>query len=159
MRDAVMQRLDGCDVLVMSAAVADYRPAQVSPHKIKKSDDAGEIRLERTADILAEAGRRRTGPHPVLVGFAAETNDVEAYATRKLEEKRVDLIVANDVSRADAGFGVDSNAVTFVAPGGIERLPLQSKRRVAAAILDRVERLVSALPVSLSADTAQGRSG
>ena len=103
--------------------------------------------LKRTPDILGELGRRRlsSGAGPLLVGFAAETDDVRrARAPRSASAKHVDLIVANDVSRADAGFDVDTNAVTIVGADGAETLPLQSKARVAAAILDRVEKLLAA---------------
>jgi len=95
-------------------------------------------------DLLGDLGRRRltSGHGPVLVGFAAETDDLVKRATAKLEQKHADLIVANDVSRSDAGFDVDTNAVTIVGGGGAETLPLQSKSRVAAEVLDRVERLL-----------------
>jgi phosphopantothenoylcysteine decarboxylase/phosphopantothenate--cysteine ligase len=94
---------------------------------------------------LAELGRRRAaaGTGPLLVGFAAETRDVLKRANAKREDKHVDLIVANDVSRQDAGFDVDTNAVTFVSAHGAEPLPLQSKARVAAALLDRIENLLT----------------
>jgi len=100
----------------------------------------------------AELGRRRlaSGSGPVLVGFAAETERVVASASAKRAAKHADLIVANDVSRTDAGFEVDTNQVTIVGPDGAEALPLQSKSRVAGAILDRVERLIA---VRLKADT------
>src|SRR4029077_13539218 len=93
-------------------------------------------------------GQRRMakGGGPLLVGFAAETEDVVAHATAQREKKHADLIVANDVSRADAGFDVDTNAVTIVGPAGAETLPLQSKSRVAAEILNRVEKLIAARP-------------
>ena len=107
-----------------------------------KSDDTLTLVLQKTPDILADLGRRRAGVRAAArcsSGFAAETEDVVARATAKRERKHVDLIVANDVSRADAGFDVDTNAVTIVGPDGAETLPLQSKARVAAAILDRVE--------------------
>ena len=87
-----------------------------------------------------------TGVGPLLVGFAAETEDVVAHATAKREKKQADLIVANDVSRPDAGFDVDMNAVTIVGPAGAESLPLQPKSRLAAEILDRVEKLLAGRP-------------
>ncbi len=101
--------------------------------------------LKRTPDILGDLGRRRLaqGEGPLLVGFAAETENVVASATAKRERKHADLIVANDVSRKDAGFDVDTNAVTIVGPDGAEPLPLQAKARVAAEILDRVEKLLT----------------
>jgi phosphopantothenoylcysteine decarboxylase/phosphopantothenate--cysteine ligase len=106
------------------------------------------ITLQRTKDILGELGQlpsRKQGL-PVLVGFAAETRDVVAYATSKLQQKAVDLIVANDVSRADAGFDVDTNAVTLVSSAGAEDVPLQAKSAVAARILDRIEQFLIAVP-------------
>jgi phosphopantothenoylcysteine synthetase/decarboxylase len=128
----------------MAAAVADYAPAEREPRKVQKSGDALTLVLNRTPDILGDLGlsRLRGGHGQVLVGFAAETDDLVARATAKREQKHADLIVANDVSRSDAGFDVDTNAVTIVGAGGAETLPLQSKARVAAEVLDRVERLL-----------------
>ncbi len=110
--------------------------------------------LKKTPDILADLGARRAGSGrgPLLVGFAAETENVVARAAAKREAKQVDLVVANDVSREDAGFEVDTNAVTIVGADGAETLPLQSKDRVAMAILDRIEKL-------LAKDPAKERSG
>jgi phosphopantothenoylcysteine decarboxylase / phosphopantothenate---cysteine ligase len=141
MHAAVMRLADGVDVVVMSAAVADYTPAG-GPHgeKVAKGDGPLTVTLERTQDILADLGRAREGAaRPVLVGFAAETHDVLVRARCKLQSKQVDLIVANDVSRADAGFEVDTNVATFVDAGGETALPLMSKRELAGRILDRVE--------------------
>jgi phosphopantothenoylcysteine decarboxylase/phosphopantothenate--cysteine ligase len=144
MHKAVLDRAEGMDVVVMAAAVADYTPAERATRKVQKSGDTLTLVLNRTPDILGDLGlrRQRIGSGPVLVGFAAETDDVVARATAKRERKHVDLIVANDVSRSDAGFDVDTNAVTIVGDGGAETLPLQSKARVAAEVLDRVERLL-----------------
>ena len=146
MHAAVVARVDAVDVAVLAAAVADYAPADRAPQKISKGEDTLSITLRKTPDILAELGARRlaSGRGPLLVGFAAETEDVVPRATAKRERKHADLIVANDVSRSDAGFEVDTNAVTIVGPNGAESLPLQAKARVAAAILDRVEMLLSA---------------
>lgn len=139
MHAAVLARADGADVVVMAAAVADYAPARVAESKIEKGGPL-RIDLERTPDILADLGARRAGgPRPVLVGFAAQTGVVEDVARRKLETKRVDLIVANDVTEPGAGFDVDTNRVTLVSGDGVERLPLMSKREVAGLVLDRVE--------------------
>jgi phosphopantothenoylcysteine decarboxylase/phosphopantothenate--cysteine ligase len=140
---AVVDRAADEDVVVMAAAVADYAPVHAAAQKVPKSGDRITIELKKTPDILAELGRRRraAGRGPVLVGFAAETENVVARADAKRVAKLVDFVVANDVSRADAGFGVDDNEVTIVGPDGAEALPLQSKARVAATILDRVERL------------------
>ena len=148
MHAAVMERNDGQDAIVMSAAVADYSPAEPATKKMKKGDGPVTITLNRTKDILGELGKlpSRKQRLPVLVGFAAETNDVVAYAKVKLQEKAADLIVANDVSRADAGFDVDTNAVTLVTAAGAEEVPLQSKSAVAARILDRIEQFLTAVP-------------
>jgi phosphopantothenoylcysteine decarboxylase/phosphopantothenate--cysteine ligase len=145
MREAVFAELPRADALVMAAAVADFRPAERAEHKIKKEDLPGDaaptLALVRNPDILAEASRRPG--RGVVVGFAAESRDVLAAARRKLERKGCDLLVANDVSRADAGFDSDSNAVSFVWPGGdVEELPLLSKTEVAARLWDRVEKLL-----------------
>jgi phosphopantothenoylcysteine decarboxylase/phosphopantothenate--cysteine ligase len=148
MHAAVMERTSGQDAIVMSAAVADYSPAEPAKKKMKKGAGPVTITLNRTKDILGELGRlasRKQGL-PVLVGFAAETNDVVAYAKSKLKEKAADLIVANDVSRSDAGFDVDTNAVTLVTASGSEDIPLQAKTAIAGRILDRIEQLLIAVP-------------
>ena len=148
MHAAVMERVAGQDAVIMSAAVADYTPAAPAPQKVKKTDGPLTITLNRTKDILGELGKlpsRKQGM-PVLVGFAAETNDVVTYAQSKLKDKAADLIVANDVSRADAGFDVDTNAVTLVTAAGAEDVPLQSKSAVASKILDRIEQFLIAVP-------------
>ncbi len=146
MHQAVMSRADTMDVVVMAAAVADYAPVESLPQKLSKDGDSLTLVLRRTADILGDLAHRRGagGGRPLLVGFAAETEDVVRRAIAKREKKQVDLIVANDVSRLDAGFDVDENEVTLVGPEGAEHLPLQSKARVAAAVLDRVEKLLTA---------------
>jgi phosphopantothenoylcysteine decarboxylase/phosphopantothenate--cysteine ligase len=143
MRDAVVGRARTADVVVMAAAVADYAPAQVSGQKIHKSDDTLNLTLVRTPDILGELGRVRGGNvRPLLVGFAAETSDVVASARHKRREKGADLIVANDVSRSDAGFEADNNEVTLVSENAEEALPLQPKRAIAERVLDRIESLL-----------------
>ena len=144
MHAAVMQHAATADIVVMAAAVADYTPTVVAGQKVAKADGDLTLVLKRTPDILKALGQRRaaSGGPAVLVGFAAETEDVVASARRKLERKQVDLIVANDVSRPDAGFDVDTNAVTLVSQGGAEDVPLQSKARIAAVILDRAEQLL-----------------
>jgi phosphopantothenoylcysteine decarboxylase/phosphopantothenate--cysteine ligase len=148
MHEAVLGRAAAMDVIVMAAAVADYAPER-APQKMAKGSGPLTLMLHRTPDILADLGRQRlaAGKGPLLVGFAAETEDVVARAREKRERKHADLIVANDVARTDAGFEVDTNAVTIVGPDGAEPLPLQSKARVAAEILDRVERLLAARTV------------
>jgi phosphopantothenoylcysteine decarboxylase / phosphopantothenate---cysteine ligase len=153
MHAAVMERASGQDAIVMSAAVADYTPASPAAQKVKKADGPVTITLNRTRDILGELGKlpsRKQG-QPVLVGFAAETSDVVAYATSKLKGKAADLIVANDVSRSDAGFDVETNAVTLVTSSGAEEIPLQTKAAVAARILDRIEQFLVAVPVKNAA--------
>ncbi len=142
MRGAVMGRFDEATVVVKAAAVADYRPARPRGRKIKKQEAALRLDLEPTPDILGELGRRKKGQ--VLVGFAAETDDVVANARDKLAKKNLDLIVANDVGASDSGFGVDTNRVTILArAGAAEALPLLSKREVADRILDRVVALLN----------------
>ena len=145
MHQAVLARVDRSDVVVMAAAVADYTPAERAPHKVHKDDDTLTLVLKRTPDILGELGRRRlaSGRGPLLVGFAAETERVEEQGAAKRQRKQVDLIVANDVARSDAGFDVETNAVTIVGEGGSETLPLLPKSQVAAEILDRVEKLLA----------------
>ncbi len=138
MRDAVHAAASEADAVVMAAAVADYTPAGgASGRKIKKHDDDLTIALERTPDILGELGSQRAGAaRPVLIGFAAETNDMLAHAAAKLTGKQVDLIVANDVSRADAGFEVDTNQATFVTEAGHLTYPLESKDALARRLVD-----------------------
>jgi phosphopantothenoylcysteine decarboxylase/phosphopantothenate--cysteine ligase len=145
MHRAVLERAAGADVVVMAAAVADYGLAERAPQKMSKIDDSLTLVLQRTPDILGDLGRRRlaSAGGPILVGFAAETEDLLARATAKREKKHVDLIVANDVSRDDAGFEVEDNAVTIIGAGGVETLPLQPKTRIAALIFDRVESLIA----------------
>ena len=144
MRDAVVGRAGGADVVIMAAAVADYAPATgAAAAKLEKSaqGDAWTIALERTPDILAELGEQRgDGTRPMLVGFAAQTGDPVPAARNKLQTKKADLIVANDVSAPDAGFEVDTNVVALVSRDGVDRLPVMAKSDVAGAILDRVER-------------------
>ncbi|MCC7369393.1 MAG: bifunctional phosphopantothenoylcysteine decarboxylase/phosphopantothenate--cysteine ligase CoaBC [Chloroflexi bacterium] len=136
MHDAVMAALPDADLLVMAAAVADYRPATVADQKIKKKDDELTLQLARTTDILA-ATAMLAGPRLVRVGFAAESQDLLQNAADKLERKKLDLIVANDISRSDSGFGTDDNAVVLLDPTGRQReLPLMPKRDVADRILD-----------------------
>jgi len=145
MHIAVLSRADAMDVVIMAAAVADYAPVDPVRQKISKDGESLTLVLRRTPDILGDLGSRRLakGDGPVLVGFAAETEDVVLRAGAKREGKHVDFIVANDVSRDDAGFDVDVNEVTIIGPQGADHLPLQSKAKVAAAVLDRVEKLLT----------------
>jgi phosphopantothenoylcysteine decarboxylase/phosphopantothenate--cysteine ligase len=145
MRDAVLSACEGADALVMAAAVADYRPVETVAQKIKKDGDQLTLQLSRTPDILAEVARLRESGHgpKVAVGFAAETEDLLENARDKLQRKRLELIAANDVSAADAGFAVDTNRVTLLsADGGTEALPLMAKEEVAHEIWDRVCQLL-----------------
>jgi phosphopantothenoylcysteine decarboxylase/phosphopantothenate--cysteine ligase len=144
MLDAVLEDAADADALLMAAAVGDYRPATVSEHKIKKTADLT-LRLERTPDILAAVARQRadTGRPRVVVGFAAESQDLLENARAKLEAKRLDLIVANDITAADAGFAAETNRVVLLdREGGVEELPLMSKAAVAETVLDRVTRML-----------------
>jgi len=145
MADAVVGRFAELDVVVMAAAVADFRPKAVAPEKLKKHDGVPEVVLEPTPDILALLGERKA-PHQLLVGFAAETEHLREHAAAKLAAKSVDLMVANDVTAPDAGFEVDTNrAILLYSPdwaGAVEELPLLTKAQLAGMILDRVaERL------------------
>jgi phosphopantothenoylcysteine decarboxylase/phosphopantothenate--cysteine ligase len=138
MHDSVLQLLPEADVLVMAAAVADFRPKVVSQSKMKKSNGVPEIELEPTPDILGAVAEVRV-PRQVIVGFAAETDDVLANAREKVAKKSLDFIVANDVSAPDVGFSHDTNAVTMVFPQGKETVvPLSDKHTIASAILDSV---------------------
>jgi phosphopantothenoylcysteine decarboxylase/phosphopantothenate--cysteine ligase len=138
MHDAVLARAASTDVVVMAAAVADFRPKAVADHKLKKGDGLPEVVLEPTVDILAELGRAKH-PGQFLVGFAAETERVVEHAAAKLAAKRVDLMVANDVAAADSGFEVDTNrAVLLDSNGRATELPLLSKDALAGVILDHI---------------------
>jgi phosphopantothenoylcysteine decarboxylase / phosphopantothenate---cysteine ligase len=141
MRDAVLARFDDADALVMAAAVADFRPKAIAEQKLKKDAGVPELLLEPTPDILGELGERRTDQ--VLVGFAAETEDLERAGRRKLEAKRLDLVVVNLVGRANTGFGADTNeAMLLAATGDDVSLRTWSKRELAAAVVDRVAALL-----------------
>jgi len=142
MEAAVMPRAADHDVVVMAAAVADFRPVSVADHKIKKDefalDGPARIVLEPTHDFLVDLGQRKA-PGQTIVGFAAETDDVVVNARGKLERKNLDLIVANDVAAAGVGFEHDTNAVTILSVDGVEEsVPLADKRVVAGAVFDAV---------------------
>ena len=149
MARAMTQHAQGADAVVMSAAVADYMPdGGAHAGKIAKTDAPLTIRLVRTPDILADLGRARGGsPTPILIGFAAETGDPRPRARQKLAAKQVDLIVANDVARDDAGFETETNAAYLISAGGEVELPLQLKTELASKILDRVEEMLAAVGV------------
>jgi phosphopantothenoylcysteine decarboxylase / phosphopantothenate---cysteine ligase len=145
MRGAILPHAAHADIVVMAAAVADYTPERGRvAGKIEKSGGAMDLRLVRTVDILADLGAARGGAdRPVLVGFAAESGDPVPRGRDKRRRKQVDLIVANDISAEGAGFESDNNAVTIISSEGDEALPLAPKSRIAAAILDRAERLLA----------------
>ena len=138
MARAVLSRFADADVVVMAAAVADFRPKAVADEKLKKRDGVPEVVLEPTPDVLAVLGERKV-PGQLLVGFAAETDHVEQHAAEKLAAKRLDMMVANDVSAADSGFEVDTNrAILLYSSGSREETPLLAKRELADLLLDRV---------------------
>lgn len=137
--DAVLGHA-GADVVIQAAAPADYRAREISPTKIKRTGDSLMIELVPNPDIAAALGARKH-PGQTLVGFAAETNNVIENAQGKLKRKSLDLIVANDVTRAGAGFDVDTNIVTLIDGEGMKELPMMTKREVADGILDRVAEL------------------
>ena len=139
MFEAVKQTLPQTDILIKAAAVADYRPASIAEDKLKKSDGAMSIPLERTDDILGWVAQNR---HPGLFvcGFSMETRDMVANSQRKLQKKHLDMIVANNLKVAGAGFGVDTNVVTILTPDGIQELPLMGKDQVAGRLLDEILR-------------------
>ncbi|HIE38103.1 MAG TPA: bifunctional phosphopantothenoylcysteine decarboxylase/phosphopantothenate--cysteine ligase CoaBC [Anaerolineae bacterium] len=150
MCEAVLAAVEGADTLLMAAAVADYRPAEAAAQKIKKGKEEPTLRLARTPDVLAAVAERRaaSGFPRVVVGFAAESQDLVENARAKLTAKRLDLIVANDITAPDAGFGAATNRVTILDPGGgVEELGLMSKAAVAEAVLDRVVRLLHQKPL------------
>ena len=137
MRQAIEAEFEACTLLFMAAAVADYRPSQVAPQKLKKKPGPMQLDLTRTVDILGTLAPRKGARF--IVGFAAETDDVLANAERKLAEKHLDLMVANDVAAADTGFAVNTNAVTIIDRSGHHAtVPLMSKDDVADRIIDRV---------------------
>lgn len=142
MADAVLESCAGADALVMAAAVADFRPARPAAKKLKKDLGPPAVELERTTDILGVVTAARARP-ACVVGFAAETGDLLAHARKKLKEKRLSLIVANDVTQPGGGFGSDTNRVTLIDAMGAQELPLLSKAEVAGKILDRVQALLS----------------
>ncbi|MEN9822968.1 MAG: phosphopantothenoylcysteine decarboxylase/phosphopantothenate--cysteine ligase [Actinomycetota bacterium] len=141
MQEAMERLAPSADVVVMAAAVADFRPVAAAANKLKKDQGAPQIVLEPTPDILAGLGATKPAGQ-VLVGFAAETDDLVANATSKLRRKNLDLIVANDVSAPGVGFQHDTNAVTILAAdGSVEHVALSDKSHVAAAVLDTVARI------------------
>ena len=158
MHAAVLAEYDSVDAVIKAAAVADYRPAEIAAHKIKKSDGELTLTLTRNPDILYELGQKKR--HQILVGFAAETQNVAEYARGKLAKKNLDFIVANNVAEKDAGFGVPTNHVQiFYADGRAEDHPLMEKSELAGVILDRLEDLLKSsqkpAPLAGKGDHAQ----
>ena len=146
MEEALLSRRHEADVIVMAAAVADFRPKAPAEHKLKKSDGVPHLELEPTPDILATLGQGKR-PGQVVVGFAAETHDLHREAVAKLRAKRLDLVVANDVSAPGAGFGHDTNSVVLVAADGSEQtVPLAGKREVARLVLEAVAQIARRRP-------------
>jgi phosphopantothenoylcysteine decarboxylase / phosphopantothenate---cysteine ligase len=144
MYNAVLNVFDRSDVVIKTAAVADYRPKTAYDHKVKKKPGDTVLELERTKDILLELGERKQ--HQILVGFAAETDMVEEYARKKLSAKNADMIVANNVKAEGAGFGTDTNIVTlFKRNGASEELPLMSKKAVSKKIIEEIAFLLKDL--------------
>ncbi len=137
MYDAVMEAAKDADIVVKAAAVADYRPAEVSDEKIKKKDDNMSIKLERTTDIIAELGKNKKKGQ-FLCGFSMETKNLLENSKEKLIKKNLDMIVANDLRARGAGFGTDTNLVTLITPTEIRSLEIMSKDEVAASIFDYI---------------------
>jgi phosphopantothenoylcysteine decarboxylase / phosphopantothenate---cysteine ligase len=144
MYEAVMERFPHVDIVIKTAAVADYRPKRVFDQKIKKQPGDYVIEMERTIDILKTLGEQKTTQ--ILVGFAAETDHVEEYARQKLESKRLDMVVANNVSKEGAGFAGDTNIVTiFKRDGSVRSLSLLPKKQVAEEILKEIHHYIEAI--------------
>jgi len=142
MRRAVLTHVKGCSVVIKTAAVSDYRPKVVNQKKMKKTEGDYLLELERTRDILGELGKRKG--NRILVGFAAETDNLIANAQKKLSEKNIDLVVANDITKPGAGFGVDTNQVQILYPSGeMKDLPVMSKEELSGIILDGVLELLN----------------
>ncbi len=135
MYEAIMSRKNSQDYIIMAAAVADYRPKEISNHKIKKADGDLILELERTEDILMNLSKEKTYK---LCGFAMETEDLIANAQKKYDTKGLDLVVANDISEDGAGFGSDTNIVTFIDKSGVHSMPIMSKRKLAYKILEKL---------------------
>lgn len=137
MHDAVMAEFDGIDAVIKAAAVADYRPELAVEHKIKKAGETLTVNLVKNPDILLELGKKKQ--HQLLVGFAAETQELLMHAREKLIKKNLDLVIANDVTLPGAGFNIDTNIVKLIDKNGqVEELPQLSKQQVAAIIIDKI---------------------
>jgi phosphopantothenoylcysteine decarboxylase/phosphopantothenate--cysteine ligase len=148
MKDEVLNEVENADVLLMAAAVADFRSVKTSTGKIKRREGIPQLELEPTEDILELVAdkRRKSGLPRLVVGFAAESQDLVANARAKLQEKDLTLIVANDITALNAGFEVDTNQVTLIdTEGGVQELPLMTKVEVAESVLQRVLQLLETL--------------
>lgn len=156
MAAAVRERVAACDIFIAAAAVADYRPVAAAAEKIKKTAEAVRLDLERTPDILAEVGA--LARPPFTVGFAAETSDLERHALAKLRDKRLDMIAANDVSRADRGFDAPDNELLVLWPdGGRRELAFASKDRIAEQLLTLIAERYDAKNSTEGAGPASGK--
>lgn len=136
MYEAVTEEYEQTDIVIMTAAVADYRPVQVSTEKVKKKEDDMSIPLTRTKDILATLGTSKT--HQFLCGFSMETQNMLENSRTKIAKKNLDMIVANNLKVAGAGFGTDTNVITLIANDMEKELPLMSKKEAAGCILDTI---------------------
>jgi phosphopantothenoylcysteine decarboxylase/phosphopantothenate--cysteine ligase len=146
MLESTLEASEEADALIMAAAVADYRPIKTQKHKIKRHKGVPDIELEVTPDILVEVmkQKKKSGHPSRVIGFAAESQDLLENAKKKLEQKGLDLIVANDISATDAGFSADTNRVTILSQSGnMEELALMHKTEVAERIIDRLEALLA----------------
>lgn len=137
MFEAVEKRFDDTDILVMAAAVADYRPKKFVDHKIKKKEGDNVLELARTTDILGTLGARKRSDQ-FICGFSMETENLLENSEQKLKKKNLDMIAANNLRTQGAGFGTETNVVTLICPDGMEELPIMSKLDVAHRILDRI---------------------
>jgi phosphopantothenoylcysteine decarboxylase/phosphopantothenate--cysteine ligase len=141
MREAVLREFPDASVVIKAAAVADYRAQSVADNKIKKDEETLTLVLQKNPDILQELGmKKRKGQ--ILVGFAAETQNLLTFARQKLEKKNLDFIVANDITQPNAGFNAETNLIKILSrDGSIEEFPLLSKKKLSGIILDRVDKL------------------
>lgn len=142
MYNEVMKNMEKNDIIIKTAAVADYKPLKVYDKKIKKSDEDMTLQLTRNKDIIKEVGKNKADK--ILVGFAAETNDLIDNAKKKLESKNLDLIIANDITMKDAGFGTDTNVIKIIKKdGSIEEIPKMQKKDIASIILNSINDVVN----------------
>ena len=151
MYEAVMDRSTEQDVIIKAAAVADYRPAEVAEHKIKKADGGMSIKLSRTKDILLALGNQRIEKgiqNQIICGFSMETRDLIENSRKKIDSKHIDLIAANNLKVAGAGFGVDTNVLTLITRDSISELPMMSKEECADMLLDRIMEMRKAADLS-----------